>query len=89
MCGMMGVFAEFERSLIQERVKTGLQRAKTQGKRLGRPPVPPIQIEKIKRLRTEALSYRKIATDGFVGMQSPPIICVVGLEDTTLCKDHP
>ena len=61
MFGMMGVFAEFERSLIQERVKAGLQRAKTQGKRLGRPPVPPIQVEKIKRLRTEGLSYRKIA----------------------------
>ena len=29
MFGMMGVFAEFERSLIQERVKAGLQRAKT------------------------------------------------------------
>ena len=61
MFGMMGVFAEFERSLIQERVKAGLQRAKTQGKRLGRPPTPPIKIEKIKRLRTEGLSYRKIA----------------------------
>jgi DNA invertase Pin-like site-specific DNA recombinase len=61
MFGMMGVFAEFERTLIQERVKAGLQRAKTQGKRLGRPPVPPIQVEKIKRLRTEGLSYRKIA----------------------------
>ena len=61
MFGMMGVFAEFERSLIQERVKAGLQRAKTQGKRLGRPPVPTIQIEMIKRLRTEGQSYKKIA----------------------------
>ena len=61
MFGMMGVFAEFERSLIQERVKAGFQRAKNQGKRLGRPPVPPIKIEKIKRLRTEGLSCRKIA----------------------------
>ena len=34
---MMGVFAEFERSMIQERVKAGLQRARSQGKRLGRP----------------------------------------------------
>lgn len=31
------------------------------GERLGRPPVPPIQIEKIKALRQEGLSYRKIA----------------------------
>ena len=61
MFGMMGVFAQFERSLIQERIKAGLERAKAQGKRLGRPPVPPIQRQKIKRLRDEGLSYRKIA----------------------------
>ena len=61
MYGMMSVFAQFERSLIQERVKAGLERAKAQGKRLGRPPVPPIQRQKIKRLRDEGLSYRKIA----------------------------
>ena len=43
---MMGVFAEFERSMIQERVKAGLQRARRQGKRLGRPPSP----RRLKRL---------------------------------------
>jgi len=36
---MMGVFAEFERAMIQERVKAGLKRAVAQGKRLGRPKV--------------------------------------------------
>ena len=61
MFQMLGVFAEFERGMIQERVKAGLRRAKAQGKRLGRPPVPPIQVEKIKALRQEGLSYRKIA----------------------------
>jgi DNA invertase Pin-like site-specific DNA recombinase len=34
---MMGVFAEFERSMIQERVRAGLRRAKDDGKKLGRP----------------------------------------------------
>jgi DNA invertase Pin-like site-specific DNA recombinase len=34
---MMGVFAEFERAMIRERVKSGLERAKAQGKTLGRP----------------------------------------------------
>ena len=34
---MMGVFAEFERSMIQERVRAGLRRAKEEGKQLGRP----------------------------------------------------
>jgi DNA invertase Pin-like site-specific DNA recombinase len=36
---MMGVFAEFERAMIQERVKSGLERARAQGKRLGRRPI--------------------------------------------------
>jgi DNA invertase Pin-like site-specific DNA recombinase len=37
---MMGVFTEFERSMIQERVRAGLARARGDGKRLGRPPLP-------------------------------------------------
>src|SRR5262245_31540604 len=32
---MMGVFAEFERAMIQERVRAGLRRARSEGKRLG------------------------------------------------------
>jgi DNA invertase Pin-like site-specific DNA recombinase len=34
-----GAFAEFERSMIRQRVNAGLARAKAQGKRLGRPRV--------------------------------------------------
>ena len=60
MFGMMGVFAEYERSMIQERVKAGLERAKAQGKRLGRPPVPPITVKKCQKLRSEGMSFRKI-----------------------------
>jgi DNA invertase Pin-like site-specific DNA recombinase len=54
MFQMMGVFAEFERSIIQERVRAGLARAKDEGKRLGRPPIAP-EIEK--RIR-EALKAK-------------------------------
>ena len=43
MFGMMGVFAEFERAIIQERVRAGLARAATEGtksgKAIGRPRV--------------------------------------------------
>jgi DNA invertase Pin-like site-specific DNA recombinase len=35
---MLGVFAEFERSIIQERIHAGLARARAKGVRLGRPP---------------------------------------------------
>ena len=62
MFQMLGVFSEFERGMIKERVKAGLNRARGQGKRLGRPQVPPIKVQKIKRLREDGLSYRKIAS---------------------------
>src|SRR6201993_4367504 len=39
MFQMMGVFAEFERAMIQERVRAGLARARGEGKRLGRPQI--------------------------------------------------
>jgi DNA invertase Pin-like site-specific DNA recombinase len=39
MFQMLGVFAEFERAMIVERVQAGLRRARAQGKRLGRPRV--------------------------------------------------
>ena len=37
MFQMLGVFAEFERSIIQERVRAGLRRAVSEDKQLGRP----------------------------------------------------
>ena len=37
MFQMIGVFAEFERAMIQERVRAGRRRAKDEGKQLGRP----------------------------------------------------
>src|SRR5438105_2472072 len=59
MFQMMGVFAEFERAMIQERVRAGLRRAVSEGKRLGRPPIAP-ELEK--RIR-EAL-HRPGRTEG-------------------------
>jgi DNA invertase Pin-like site-specific DNA recombinase len=61
---MMGVFAEFERSMIQERVRAGLRRAKSEGIRLGRPPIAPELEERVRKAlnepgRTEGV--RKIA----------------------------
>jgi DNA invertase Pin-like site-specific DNA recombinase len=46
---IMGVFAEFERAMIQERVRAGLARAKSEGKRLGRPPIASALEARIKK----------------------------------------
>jgi DNA invertase Pin-like site-specific DNA recombinase len=45
MFGMLSVFADFERSIIQERVRAGLLRARREGKQLGRPKIP-AELEK-------------------------------------------
>jgi DNA invertase Pin-like site-specific DNA recombinase len=48
MYQMMGVFSEFERAMIVERVKSGLARARNQGKRLGRRPVSEAVVAQIR-----------------------------------------
>jgi len=55
MFQMLGVFSEFERAMIVERVKAGLSRARSQGRRLGRRPVSAEVVERIREeLRTGA-----------------------------------
>ena len=49
MFQMMGVFAEFERAMIQERVRAGLRRAVAEGKSLGRPRIAPELEARIKK----------------------------------------
>ena len=48
MFQMLGVFAEFERAMIAERVRAGLARARSEGKRLGRPPIAPALEKRIR-----------------------------------------
>ncbi len=64
---MMGVFAEFERAMIQERVHAGLARARKEGKRLGRPKVSRKTEQRIQAARAEGKGINRIATDLGVG----------------------
>lgn len=61
MLGMAAVFAEFERSVTIERINSGLARARSQGKRLGRPPVDGKVEQQIKQLRDKGFGKLKIA----------------------------
>lgn len=61
--GMMGVFAEFERAMIQDRVKAGLDRAKANGVKLGRPAVSNKMKEAVIAGKANGDSLRKIAKD--------------------------
>ncbi len=67
MFQMMGVFAEFERSMISERVKSGLARAKSNGKILGRPKVSKQREAQIMKLREDGMGILRIGKELGVG----------------------
>jgi DNA invertase Pin-like site-specific DNA recombinase len=67
MFNVIGAMAEFERSLIQERVKAGLRNAKAKGKRLGRPRVV-VDAGRIAALRAQGLGWKRIAAEMKVGV---------------------
>ena len=70
MFQMMGVFAEFERAMIQERVKAGLKRAVAQGKKLGRPKVNKDVEKVVLAKRVEGTGKRKIAKQLGIGVST-------------------
>jgi DNA invertase Pin-like site-specific DNA recombinase len=57
---MCGVFAEFEREMIRERVNAGLARARANGTKLGRRPVKPAVEARIRQLRAKGDGILKI-----------------------------
>jgi DNA invertase Pin-like site-specific DNA recombinase len=65
---MMGVFAEFERAMIVERVRAGLQRARAQGKVLGRPKVGEAIEDRVRALRGQGKGIIKIAREVGIGV---------------------
>jgi DNA invertase Pin-like site-specific DNA recombinase len=64
MFQMMGVFAEFERAMIAERVRAGLRRAKSEGKQLGRPRI----VAELEKRILAALNERKRTGEGVRGI---------------------
>ncbi|MFA4919681.1 MAG: recombinase family protein [Thermodesulfovibrionales bacterium] len=68
MFHIIGSMAEFERELIAERVRAGIENARRKGKKIGRKAVPPVDMAKIIDInkKTPALSIRALArTLGF------------------------
>ena len=68
MFQMLGVFSEYERAMISERVKSSLARVKASGKVLGRKPLDPRVIERIKMSLQEGQSINATARSLKVGV---------------------
>jgi DNA invertase Pin-like site-specific DNA recombinase len=62
MFQLIAAMSQFERSLIQERVRAGLQNAKRKGKRLGRRPVE-VDLSEVASLRHSGASWRMISEE--------------------------
>ena len=67
MFQIIGAMAEFERSLIQERVRAGLRNARAKGKRLGRPRAV-VDAGRISSLRAAGASWRAISQELGIGV---------------------
>jgi DNA invertase Pin-like site-specific DNA recombinase len=61
MFQMMGVFAEFERSMIVERVRAGMARAKAEGATFGRPGIGDAKEQQIRELLGAGVGLISIA----------------------------
>ena len=63
MFQIIGAFAEFEREMISERVLAGLSRAKSEGKKLGRPKISDYHKKKVLKLYRELGSINKVSKE--------------------------
>ena len=76
----LGAIAEFERSIIQERVRAGLDRARAEGKRLGRPRVG-FDFQRAVQLRNQGWGYKRIAME--LGAKRTTVFrCLSGIPKT-------
>jgi DNA invertase Pin-like site-specific DNA recombinase len=60
--GVLASVDEFERDLIRERTRLGMQKAREAGKKLGRPGGPRPPRAEVARLRAAGRSWREIAS---------------------------
>lgn len=67
MFGMLGIFAEFERAILVERIKSGLERSKAAGIKSGRPSLDADKHSKIEQMLKEGISMSNIAKTVKVG----------------------
>lgn len=78
MLKMMGVFAELERNMIRERVKSGMANAKDKGAILGRPKITSEDIPNI------FMKYYPMYKDGSMNVSEIAKLC--GMSRTTIYK---
>ena len=70
MAGLLAVFAEFERDILRERVRAGLDHARQNGQRLGRPQTAALQADRVRKLHRAGIGKAEIARRLEIGRTS-------------------
>ena len=70
MAGLLAVFASFERDILRERTRAGLENARQNGKRLGRPATAALHTAEMRKLYRAGVSKAEIARRLGVGRTS-------------------
>jgi len=82
LAGMLAVFAEFERDILRDRVRSGIAQARKEGRPHGRPPTAAKLVPQVMALARKGISKRAIAKQlkigrtsvrRFLGQTKPPI----------------
>ena len=58
---LTGAFAEFERTMIRQRIKAGLKRASAQGVKLGRPKIDSATERKVRKRLAKGIGILRVA----------------------------
>jgi putative DNA-invertase from lambdoid prophage Rac len=70
MAGLLSLFAEFEREILQERVRAGLAHARHNGKRLDRPATAAAHAAEVRQLYWDGVAKAEIARRLQIGRTS-------------------
>ena len=70
MAGLLAIFAEFEREILRERTRAGLEHARQNGQRLGRPVTAAIHTAEIRKLHRAGVAKAEIARRLQIGRTS-------------------
>ena len=76
---IIAAFAKFERDVISERVKFGIEKARESWKQIGRPRKK-VDENYLVELRKQGLTYRKIAEKSWISLAFVHKICVKSLD---------
>ncbi|RLA59953.1 MAG: resolvase [Epsilonproteobacteria bacterium] len=75
MAGLLSVFAEFERDILRERVRSGLEHARAKGIRLGRPGMDTLKKKKVLSLHRRGMTKSEIERQTGISRRSIGRIC--------------